>query len=191
MDQHCQLRKINESILRVSLYVNTTELSHEEVNAIGVLLDSISAGKANLAITEKLKELTEMRNSNKLFFSKNPHSKIVVVGGCKIRMQVLVGIFQSYGIERRNLQTFTDYDQLKKIFPIPDIRSKNTKSILLGAVPHSVTNLNGYSSPKQAIESSVQDTGAFFMPAPDLNITKEAVIDFIYKTSKHLQSKSP
>lgn len=186
-----QLRKTNDALILATLYINSGEVSEEELRSIESLLTCISGGNATIALSEKREELVRLRASNELYFKKHPHDYIVIVGDCKIKSQVLVGLFNSLGIERKNLKMFTDYDHLKKIFPFNDINSLSTKGVLIGSIPHSVSGLNGFASPKQAIESAAQKNKAFIFCAPELKISKEVIRTFARNISIDLQSKSP
>jgi len=185
------VRKANEALLRATLYINTGEPSDEDLGAIETLLDCISGGNAKAILSERQKEFLSLKDSNKMYFQKHPHDQIMVIGDCRIKSQILVGLFQSYGIERKNLKTFTDFEHLKKRFPFIDASSLVTKGILLGSIPHNVNGGGEYASPKQAIEALQGKNKFFFLAAPDLKITKEVIKDFIIGVSKSLQSKSP
>ena len=185
-----QLRKTNDALILAILYINSGEASEKELQSIESLLACISSGNASIALSEKREELLQLKASNELYFKKHPHEYILIVGDCKIKSQVLVGLFAALGIERKNLKMFTDYDHLKKVFPFNDINSLSTKGVLIGSIPHSVSGLNGFSSPKQAIESVAQKNNTFIFSAPELKISKEVVKAFIRDMSIHLQSKS-
>ena len=72
------------------------------------------------------------------------HSKILVIGGQELGINIMQGIAKNYGFDKKDLE-FVDYDKAKDF--TDRIRKEGKyRAIIFGACPHKTTGLSGYSS---------------------------------------------
>lgn len=154
------------------------ELSELEDKIIEELPYKITAVLSKLNRSDRLEEflekidMTELLEKKQDFYSYK-EGKIVVIGGTKVKEEVLLGIASKLGIDKNRFEFYLDYKHIQKV----DFRkmqyAPQYRIILFGPVPHSGYGKGDSGSILAEVEkSSVYPRVERLLNGNELKITK-------------------
>lgn len=116
------------------------------------------------------KELEEMTGHDLL----GNHSKILVIGGQELGVNIMQGIAKLYGFDKKDFE-FVDYDKAKDFTDRIRMGGKY-RAVIFGACPHKTAALAGYSSAveKMKNEPGMPYTADARSKSGKLKVTKES-----------------
>lgn len=122
--------------------LSSVELSELQDQIVNRLPDEILAILVKLNRTGRLKEWLDMMNMSDLLqgedeFYSYKQGKIVVIGGTKVREDVLLGVAKKLGIEKSRFEFCLDYNQIQKYDFKKMQYAPQYRVILFGPSPHS------------------------------------------------------
>lgn len=102
------------------------------------------------------------------------HSKILVIGGQELGVNIMQGIAKMYGFDKKDFE-FVDYDKAKD-FTDRIRKDGKYRAVIFGACPHKTTGLAGYSSTfeKMKNESGMPYAADARSKSGKLKVTKES-----------------
>lgn len=116
------------------------------------------------------KDLEEMTGHDLL----GEHSKILVIGGQELGVNIMQGIAKIYGFDKKDFE-FVDYDKAKN-FTDRICKDGKYRAVIFGACPHKTVGLAGYSS---TVEKMKNEPGMPYVAdarskSGKLKVTKES-----------------
>lgn len=171
-------------ILALHKYVITNELGIKELEAINILLEAITNGRATDIVTTAGLARFNKINAVKKYFTENPEKYIFILGGHAIEKNIIFKKANSFGIEKKHIKFFDEYHQLKNHNAMNDVGKKDVAAIILGPVPHRAKGIEGYPSLKQAIEANIDPRKVY--ASEHLKLTKNSFHTFFDQITKSL-----
>ena len=136
------MQKWKQFTRRDNMSLTIEELSELEDRIIEELPYKITAVLSKSNRSDRLEEFLDMIDMTELLEKKQgfysyKEGKIVVIGGTKVKEEVLLGIASRLGIEKNRFEFYLDYKHIQK-FDFKKMQyAPQYRIILFGPVPHS------------------------------------------------------
>ena len=151
----------NSKILELHKYLIVNSLEIKEIESIDIILEAIINGRAtDIIAAAGLAKLNRI-NLVKQYFKEHPGKYIFILGSHAVAKNIIFKKANTFGIDRKQIKFFDEYQQLKNHNAMNDVGKKDVVAIILGHVPHSAKGIEGYSSLKQAIEANIDPKKVF------------------------------
>ena len=136
----------------MTLAVNEVNILMEQM--INKLKREVLVANMNNQIENIIRKYGYTQDNNSYFYYNTRNAKIIVIGHINRNVQEVEKCLKDIGIDKNSVEFYSDYTKLKKINFSFLKNNANYSDILVCAMPHKMSGIDGYNSFVSMVENN-------------------------------------